>query len=123
MSGGGEKEAVEGGGDQMSSVEQKKKNWIALEGVGETSLAHAQILISCGWPADCINIRLLFESCRREIWNVNVRRRSTNSPLPLTQTGTHDPRRGEPVFTFLTDTGHIWNRPLRRVSDVTEPKV
>lgn len=44
------------------------KNWIALEREIETSLVSTQTLISSGWPADCINIRLLFESHRYEIW-------------------------------------------------------
>lgn len=43
------------------------KNWIALEREIETSLVNTQTLISCGWPADCINTQLLFKSHRYEI--------------------------------------------------------
>lgn len=46
-----------------------KKNCVELEKETETSLANTQTLISFGWPADCINIRLLFESHRYEIWS------------------------------------------------------
>ncbi len=80
-------------GNLMSSVE----NWIALEREIETSLVSTQTLISSGWPADCINIRLLFESHRYEIWTwvraLQVDREVlSNTPPPLlghTHTNTH----------------------------------
>lgn len=129
--------------DQMSSVE---KNWIALEREGETPLVNTQILISCGWPADCINIQLLFESCRHEIWTwmLALQEDGRARTPPLTQRHTwSDPWKTwwpEALFNVRTDTSQIhtgslkcWplrcfcifgpDKWIRPVSEVTKPKV
>lgn len=74
------------GNETGQSNELSGKNWIALEREIETSLVRTQTLISCGWPADCINIQLLFESHRYEIWTwvraLQLDREAlTNTPL------------------------------------------
>lgn len=75
------------------SNELNGKNWIALERAIETSLVSTQTLISCGWPADRINIQLLFESHRYEIWTwvraLQLDQETLTTPLFLCQAHTH----------------------------------
>lgn len=113
--------------DARRSNELSGKNWIILESVGGASFVNTQILISCGCPADCINIQLLFESYRDEIWTWMIALqpdREAKTALLLSHkkrhTWSHQSKTWWPkaLFHFQTDTGQIqtgtvvWNVDL-----------